>query len=117
MRRALCRCASSYTNPATSSRATIADQSALSGAGERRLERITGAAIEGAYRRMSQLGNAFGLLVVEEAHHFGGEESSRMEARTWPCQIPPGDDARCGHWSVGLARMPREASIRAIRPA
>jgi superfamily II DNA or RNA helicase len=42
------------------------------GDGEQRIEHITVATMEGAYRRMAKLGNRFGLLVVDEAHHFGG---------------------------------------------
>jgi len=42
------------------------------GDGEQRIEHITVATMEGAYRRMAKLGNRFGLLIVDEAHHFGG---------------------------------------------
>lgn len=42
------------------------------GDGERRIEHITVATMEGAYRHMAKLGNRFGMLVVDEAHHFGG---------------------------------------------
>jgi len=42
------------------------------GDGERRIEHITVATAEGAYRHMSKLGCSFGMLVVDEAHHFGG---------------------------------------------
>jgi len=41
------------------------------GDGERRIEDITIATFEGAYRHMTHLGNRFGLLVVDEVHHFG----------------------------------------------
>jgi superfamily II DNA or RNA helicase len=42
------------------------------GDGEQRIEHITIATTEGAYRHMARIGNSFGLLVVDEAHHFGG---------------------------------------------
>lgn len=42
------------------------------GDGERRIEHVTVATFEGAYRHMPRIGNRFGLLVVDEAHHFGG---------------------------------------------
>lgn len=42
------------------------------GDGEHRVEHVTVATSEGAYRHMTKLGNNFGLLVVDEAHHFGG---------------------------------------------
>ena len=48
------------------------------GDGERRIESITVATFESAYRHMPQIGNRFGLLVVDEVHHFGG--SLRDEA-------------------------------------
>ncbi len=42
------------------------------GDGEQFLEWVTVATFESAYRRMTDLGARFGLLVVDEAHHFGG---------------------------------------------
>lgn len=42
------------------------------GDGERRLGFITVATFESAWRHMERIGNHFGLLVVDEAHHFGG---------------------------------------------
>ena len=41
------------------------------GDGEHRIESVTVATFEGAYRNMVRLGNRFGLLVVDEVHHFG----------------------------------------------
>jgi superfamily II DNA or RNA helicase len=42
------------------------------GDGQRRIEHITVATTEGAYRNMTKLGDRFGMIVVDEAHHFGG---------------------------------------------
>jgi superfamily II DNA or RNA helicase len=42
------------------------------GDSERRLAPITIATFESAYRYMPRIGNRFELLVVDEAHHFGG---------------------------------------------
>ncbi|MGH9321198.1 MAG: DEAD/DEAH box helicase [Vicinamibacteria bacterium] len=42
------------------------------GDGERRLAPVTIATFESAYRHMPRIGNRFELLVVDEAHHFGG---------------------------------------------
>jgi superfamily II DNA or RNA helicase len=42
------------------------------GDGERALAPITVATFESAWRYMDRIGNRFGLLVVDEAHHFGG---------------------------------------------
>jgi superfamily II DNA or RNA helicase len=41
------------------------------GDGRRELGAITVATFESAYRWMDRIGNRFGLLVVDEAHHFG----------------------------------------------
>ncbi len=41
------------------------------GDGNHRIEPLTVATFEGAYRNMVRLGNRFGLLVVDEVHHFG----------------------------------------------
>ncbi|HEX7477015.1 MAG TPA: DEAD/DEAH box helicase family protein [Polyangiales bacterium] len=41
------------------------------GDGDHRIEHVTVATFEGAYRHMTRLGNRFGLLVVDEVHHFG----------------------------------------------
>ena len=48
------------------------------GDGERRIERITVFTFESAYRHMDLLGDRFGLVVVDEAHHFGS--GARIEA-------------------------------------
>jgi superfamily II DNA or RNA helicase len=48
------------------------------GDGQRTVEPITVSTFESAYRLMPTLGNRFDLLVVDEAHHFGG--SARDEA-------------------------------------
>jgi superfamily II DNA or RNA helicase len=42
------------------------------GDSERRLSPITIATFESAHRHMPRIGNRFELLVVDEAHHFGG---------------------------------------------
>jgi hypothetical protein len=41
------------------------------GDGEREIAKVTVATFEGAYRHMDRIGDRFGLLVVDEAHHFG----------------------------------------------
>jgi superfamily II DNA or RNA helicase len=48
------------------------------GDGERRLERITVMTFESAYRHLDTLGDRFGMLVVDEVHHFGA--GVRIEA-------------------------------------
>ncbi|MFH2010298.1 MAG: DEAD/DEAH box helicase family protein [bacterium] len=44
------------------------------GDGQRRLEPVTVTTFESAYRHMAAWGHRFGMLVVDEAHHFGGSE-------------------------------------------
>jgi superfamily II DNA or RNA helicase len=41
------------------------------GDGRHELEAVTVATFESAYRHMARIGNRFGLLIVDEAHHFG----------------------------------------------
>jgi superfamily II DNA or RNA helicase len=41
------------------------------GDGEHRVDAVTVATFESGWRHMHRLGNRFGLLVVDEAHHFG----------------------------------------------
>ena len=48
------------------------------GDGERSIERVTVMTFESAYRHMDALGDRFGLLVVDEVHHFGA--GGRIEA-------------------------------------
>ncbi|CAN5911012.1 DEAD/DEAH box helicase family protein [soil metagenome] len=50
----------------------------LIGDGERRVERVTVMTFESAFRHMDTLGDRFGLLVVDEIHHFGS--GARLEA-------------------------------------
>lgn len=50
----------------------------LVGDGHRTVERVTVMTFESAYRHMDKLGDRFGLLVVDEAHHFGS--GARLEA-------------------------------------
>lgn len=50
----------------------------LVGDGERRVERITVMTFESAYRRMDAFGDRFGMLVVDEVHHFAS--GARIEA-------------------------------------
>ncbi len=41
------------------------------GDGERRIDSLTVATFESGWRHMHRLGNQFGMVVVDEAHHFG----------------------------------------------
>jgi superfamily II DNA or RNA helicase len=48
------------------------------GDGAHRVEPITVMTFESAYRQLDRIGHRFGMLVVDEAHHFGG--GARSEA-------------------------------------
>lgn len=58
------------------------------GDGEKTLEPITVATFESAWRHMPRLGDRFGLLVVDEAHHFGsGARDEALELSLAPFRI------------------------------
>jgi superfamily II DNA or RNA helicase len=53
----------------------------LIGDGTRQVERVTVLTFESAFRHMDGLGDRFGLLVVDEVHHFGsGARTEALEA-------------------------------------
>jgi superfamily II DNA or RNA helicase len=68
------------------------------GDGVRRLEAVTVATFEAAYRHRPELGDRFDLLVVDEVHHFGGglrDETLEMAiagTRLGLTATPPRDD-------------------------
>ena len=56
------------------------------GDGERVVGPVTIATFAGAYRHMAALGDKFGLLIVDEAHHFGaGGATRRSRCRSRRC--------------------------------
>ena len=55
------------------------------GDGQRQIAAVTVATFEGAYRRMDRLGGRFGLLVVDEVHHFGAGQRDEALAM---CMAP-----------------------------
>lgn len=58
------------------------------GDGERRIEHVTVATFESAYRLMPVLGHRFGLLIVDEAHHFGsGMRDEALEMCAAPLRL------------------------------
>jgi len=65
------------------------------GDGRRRLYPVTVTTFESAYRHMAGWGQRFGLLIVDEAHHFGGStrdlmlEMSAAPARLGLTATPP----------------------------
>ena len=58
------------------------------GDGERILAPLTVATFAGAYRHMARIGNRFGLLIVDEAHHFGhGTQDEALEMSIAPLRL------------------------------
>jgi superfamily II DNA or RNA helicase len=58
------------------------------GDGEHRIGTVTVATFESAWRHMHRLGNQFGLLVVDEAHHFGtGLRDEALDMCTAPWRL------------------------------
>lgn len=58
------------------------------GDGERRVERVTVMTFESAYRHLDALGHRFGLLVVDEVHHFAsGARTEALEACAAPARL------------------------------
>jgi superfamily II DNA or RNA helicase len=58
------------------------------GDGERDVRPVTVATFESAWRHMASLGNRFGMLVVDEAHHFGGGvRDEALEMCTAPLRL------------------------------
>ncbi|MEP6654803.1 MAG: DEAD/DEAH box helicase family protein [Myxococcales bacterium] len=76
------------------------------GDGLRTIEPITVATFEGAFRAMERIGNRFGLLIVDEVHHFGnGVRDEALEmcvaaARLGLTATPPHGEA-----AVRLAQL------------
>lgn len=57
------------------------------GDGEHRLGSITISTFASATRHMADLGNRFGLLIVDEAHHFGGRADEPLEMCAAPLRL------------------------------
>jgi len=60
----------------------------LVGDGQHQLSRVTIATFESAYRQMARMGDRFGLLVVDEVHHFGnGVRDEALEMCAAPARL------------------------------
>ena len=58
------------------------------GDGERQIEAVTVATFESALRQMPRIGNQFGVLVIDEVHHFGGGlKDEALEMSTAPYRL------------------------------
>lgn len=58
------------------------------GDGERRVEHVTVATFESAYRWMREIGHRFGQLIVDEVHHFGaGMRDEALEMSAAPLRL------------------------------
>ena len=73
------------------------------GDGERELGPLTVSTYAAAYRHMARIGDRFGLLIVDEAHHFGsGAQDEILEMSIAPLRL-------------GLTATPREPGPEAAR--
>jgi superfamily II DNA or RNA helicase len=73
-------------------RATLAEQCpgpiGILGDGLRTVQQITVATFESAFRAMERIGHRFGLLIVDEAHHFGnGVRDETLEMSAAPARL------------------------------
>jgi superfamily II DNA or RNA helicase len=57
------------------------------GDGERSLEPVTVCTFASAQRHMAELGRRFGLLIVDEAHHYGGRMGETLEMCAAPFRL------------------------------
>lgn len=68
--------------------ATLGERIGIVGDGERTIERVTVMTFESAYRRLDGVGDRFGLLVVDEVHHFAsGARAEALEACAAPARL------------------------------
>ena len=68
--------------------ATLGERIGIVGDGERRIERVTVMTFESAYRRLDGVGDRFGLIVVDEVHHFAsGARAEALEACAAPARL------------------------------
>jgi superfamily II DNA or RNA helicase len=87
------------------------------GDGERESRPVTVATFASALARGGDLGNRFGLLVVDEVHHFGagaGDECLEMCAARWRLGLtatPPEDEARLAGLRVLVGPVVYRATI------
>lgn len=67
---------------------TIREHIGVVGDGQRRLERVTVMTFESAYRHLDEIGDRFGLLVVDEVHHFAsGARAEALEVCAAPYRL------------------------------
>ena len=67
---------------------TLGERIGIVGDGERTIERVTVMTFESAYRRLDMVGDRFGLLVVDEVHHFAsGARAEALESCAAPARL------------------------------
>jgi superfamily II DNA or RNA helicase len=88
------------------------------GDGERVLAPLTVATFAGAYRHMAVIGDRFGMLVVDEAHHFGtGQFDEALEMSIAPVRLgltatPPAPGPAAAHLAELVGPMVFELGVR-----
>ena len=92
------------------------------GDGERVLASITVATFASAFRHMSAIGDRFGLLVVDEAHHFGhGRFDEALEMAIAPLRLgltgtPPSPGPAAERLGALVGPVVFERSVRDLGP-
>ena len=90
------------------------------GDGERVLAPLTVATFAGAYRHMARIGDRFGLVIVDEAHHFGhGRQDEALEMAMAPLRLgltatPPAPGPAAERLQALLGPVVFERSIGAL---
>jgi superfamily II DNA or RNA helicase len=87
------------------------------GDGSRTVQDLTVATFESAYRHMDDFGDRFGLLVVDEVHHFGsGARIEALEMCAAPARLgltatPPEQEAAAARLAAVIGKVVFELSI------
>jgi superfamily II DNA or RNA helicase len=68
--------------------ARLGERIGIVGDGKRTVERVTVMTFESSYRRLDDIGDRFGLLVVDEVHHFAsGARAEALEFSAAPARL------------------------------
>lgn len=98
--------------------AALGERIGIVGDGARTVERVTVMTFESAYRRLDGLGDRFGLLIIDEVHHFAsGARAEALEACAAPFRLglsataPPSGSEGAGRLSELVGPVVVEVSV------